>query len=326
MYRHPEQPCRVVLPALQEADDRRAEETAVPEKRITTTPFMLPHSSTLETIEQIAAIGGQGVNLYLGKIDSEGLTDDEVRAALDRHGIRPTCVLPHTWTILPTPAFFKGLPSEQDPHKRIDAICAALERVAAFEPLGITVAAGASGDAEQPLGPPEVVYEGVARVADAAAPLGLTVVYEMLAPRIGAPVSSFADTIDLLRTLDRPNLRLNSDVWHIWDHPDLHDNLAKVAQDLIIFDVCDIRFDERGPFDRELPGRGRDVATAMIATLLANGFDGWWKLEVFSDDGTYGQKLDGSYWELPPVEFLQRTRDAFEDCYAKAQAQLAGAA
>ena len=44
------------------------------------------------------------------------------------------------------------------------------------------------------------------------------------------------------------------------------------------------RHQERSPFDRELPGRGRGVAPGIMATLLRAGYRGWWELEIFSDD------------------------------------------
>ena len=107
-------------------------------------------------------------------------------------------------------------------------------------------------------------------------------------------------------------------VYHSWDEPGLHDQLRRYASRINSVQVCDIRQPERSPFDRELPGRGRSVAPAIIATLLGAGYDGWWELEIFSDDGTYGTALPDSYWAMPPRDFLTRAKKAFDESYALA--------
>jgi sugar phosphate isomerase/epimerase len=82
--------------------------------------------------------------------------------------------------------------------------------------------------------------------------------------------------------------------------------------------VCDIRDPERSRFDRELPGRGRGVAPEIMATLLRAGYQGWWELVIFSDDGIYGTTLQDSYWAMPPRTFLAQAKKAFDESYAQA--------
>ena len=71
-------------------------------------------------------------------------------------------------------------------------------------------------------------------------------------------------------------------------------------------------------FDRELPGRGRGVAPALTAALLAGGYQGWWKHEVFSDDGTFGEVFPDSYWKMPHEQLLEMVSAAFDACYTGA--------
>ena len=85
--------------------------------------------------------------------------------------------------------------------------------------------------------------------------------------------------------------------------------------------VCDVRDPERSSFDRELPGRGRATAPGIMASLLTAGYRGWWELEIFSDDGTFGTALPGSYWAMPPTGFLTQARAAFDSSYALATAR-----
>jgi sugar phosphate isomerase/epimerase len=108
------------------------------------------------------------------------------------------------------------------------------------------------------------------------------------------------------------------DVFHSWCEPDLHAHLREHAHRINSVHVNDVKVHERGGFDRELPGRGRDVAAGIIATLLEAGYDGGWELEIFSDDGTFGTDLPDSYWKWPHERMLEEAKSAFDATYARA--------
>jgi hypothetical protein len=61
-----------------------------------------------------------------------------------------------------------------------------------------------------------------------------------------------------------------------------------------------------------------------VASLLEGGYTGWWKLEVFSDDGTYGNDFPDSYWKMPHEDLLRLGYDAFSQVLhdAKELAQI----
>ena len=50
---------------------------------------------------------------------------------------------------------------------------------------------------------------------------------------------------------------------------------------------------------------------ALLGTLEAAGFDGWYDLEIFSDDGTFGADYPDSLWKLDPLEMLRRAKGGF---------------
>ena len=56
------------------------------------------------------------------------------------------------------------------------------------------------------------------------------------------------------------------------------------------------------------------------------GYDGWWELEVFSDDGSFGNAFPDSLWALPANEFLARAHDAFVREHGRALQLAADAA
>ena len=113
-------------------------------------------------------------------------------------------------------------------------------------------------------------------------------------------------------------------VFHSWSEPNLHEDLLRFGHRINSVQVCDIRDPERSPFDRELPGRGRGVAPGIMGTLLRAGYRGWWELEIFSDDGAYGTELEGSYWAMPPRDFLTQAKRAFDESYALAARSNSG--
>ena len=74
--------------------------------------------------------------------------------------------------------------------------------------------------------------------------------------------------------------------------------------------VCDVRRPTRSWCDRVLPGEGvADLAT-ILGALKAAGWRGYYDLEIFSDDGTFGTALPDSLWRLPPGELAARGRAA----------------
>src|SRR5690606_952780 len=135
-------------------------------------------------IEQAARTGAEAVGLWEGKFGPGD--DDAIAAALDKHNIRAGIVMPHHWTILPTPLDPGGYIGWET---KTEGIIKSLKRFARFKPLGIMVGPGVSGKAGERLGPVEHVEKGLARVADVAGEHGLRISFEPLAMRRGAAVA-----------------------------------------------------------------------------------------------------------------------------------------
>ena len=71
------------------------------------------------------------------------------------------------------------------------------------------------------------------------------------------------------------------------------------------------------PLSHPPPGRER----LHVREVAYHGYqraDGLYDIEIFSDDGTFGSELEGSYWAAPPEETLARAVAAFERCWAMA--------
>jgi len=182
----------------------------------------------------------------------------------------------------------------------------------------VLVGPGASGDPDHPAGPLDAVIDALPGLADVAADCGVTIGVELLAARRGSVISSLPGLVALLDEVGRDNLGIMFSIYHSWSEPNLHKDLLRYGKRINSVQICDIHDPERSRFDRELPGRGRGVAPEIMATLLRAGYQGWWELVIFSDDGTYGTALPGSYWAMPPRTFLAQAKEAFDESYAQA--------
>jgi sugar phosphate isomerase/epimerase len=279
--------------------------------------WCLPNNNSLQDIEQSARIGAGAVGLWEGKFrDGE---DDAIGEALRRHGIRAGVVMPHHWTILPTPLDPGGY---VDWKTKCDGICRSIRRLARFDPIGIMVGPGVSGDPAKRLSPDHVA-ESLERIAGVADDCGVRIAFEPLAMRRGAAISTLPETIALIDSVGRRNVDILLDVWHSWPEQNLHQQLRTHVKRLMGVQINDVREPERSWCDRMMPGEGRNVCTPILATLIEAGFTGWYDFEVFSDDGRWGNDFADSLWKLPHDEFLRRGRAAFDRCLDSANSMIA---
>ena len=285
-----------------------------PEPLYAVNSYSTPHNSIFEDIEQIAATGGRGIGLWEGKFGEDN--DGEIREALARHGLQPTFCVPAVHTVLPVP--FNRPGTATDPKARAALACESVERLSAFGPVAIVIGPGTSGDAEHPVGPLDAVAEGLAAIADRALECGATIAFELLAERRGSPLHTLPDIVGFVDDVGRSNVGVMFDFFHSWCEPDVLAHIEEFGSRINSVHVNDIRPEERGGFDRMLPGQGRGVAPGLIAALRRAGYEGWWELEVFSDDGTYGSDYPDSLWKMPHEELLRSSKAAFDDSYRRA--------
>lgn len=292
---------------------------AVPEPQFAVNSYSTPHNSIFDDIEQVARIGGRAVGVWEGKFAAGD--DHRIQDSLAAHGLGTSFAVPAMHAILSIPFDRPGLPS--DVSQRADLICASIDRLAPLRPQVIAIAPGTSGVAGAPPGSVEDIVRVLPRIADAAAAHGLRIGLELLAERRGSALGTFPDIVAVLDEVGRANVGILFDVFHSWCEPDLQERLRKYASRINSVQVCDVKVEERGGFDREYPGRGRGTAPEIVATLIEEGYTGYWELEVFSDDGTYGNDYADSYWKQPHEQFLREAKTAFDDTWAKALAIVA---
>jgi sugar phosphate isomerase/epimerase len=202
------------------------------------------------------------------------------------------------------------LPGPDDPHERIDAILRSLERLAAFEPAAIVCLTG-PGDRE-------TVVAGLRTIGARANELGLRIALEPF-QREGIEHWSIVNTLGeaaaLIDEVGSDAIGIQFDVWHLWNTPQLFDEIDEHAHRFVGVHVNDWRDPTRGWVDRALPGDGIADVPAILGALDRAGWDGYYDLEIFSDNGAFGTAYADSLWDLPVDELARRAKDSFTNCW-----------
>jgi sugar phosphate isomerase/epimerase len=108
------------------------------------------------------------------------------------------------------------------------------------------------------------------------------------------------------------------DVWHIWDSPDLLTLLEVHADRVVAVHLNDRREPTRSWCDRLLPGDGVADVPGIVGALRRGGYDGWFELEVVSDDGRFGSAFPDSLWRGDPVALIRAGREKFLRAWSRA--------
>jgi sugar phosphate isomerase/epimerase len=234
--------------------------------------------------------------------------DAEAIEALEASGLGSAAAIPAVPSILPLPL----MPGPADPQERVDAICASLHRLAAFKPSGIVCL---TGPGEQR----DAVVEGLRVIGEEAERAGVKVGLEPI-NRIGGEdwtmITSISEAVDLLDDADHPALGIQFDSWHIWNTPDVLDDIERYVDRFVGVHVADWREPTRGWADRVLPGEGVADLPAIVGALDRSGWSGYYDLEIFSDNGAFGNSWPGSLWDVPCEDLAWAGREAFARVWA----------
>ena len=232
------------------------------------------------------AAGAGAIGILEFKLDGV----DDVRGKLRESGLAVSACLPAAGSILPSPL----IPGPEEPEARVESICASVARLAGLEPSCVFFLTGPGDDRA-------TVVEGIRRIGEAGARHGVRVALEPIHPSqasLLSPVSTIASALELIGDAE---VGILFDTWH-------QDEVSHVE---LIFGVhvADRRDPTRSDFDRELPGGGSAPA---VRALVEAGYDGWFDVEVMSDDGTFGEAFPDSLWALPAEDIAQRAVAAME--------------
>jgi sugar phosphate isomerase/epimerase len=250
-----------------------------------------------EDLRAYRAAGVGGIGVCELKLDGVG----DAAARLRESGLAATHCVPAVPSILPLPP----MAGPQEPEARVEALCAGVRRLAELEPACVLFLTGPAGGREDA---PEVVREGIRAVADAGRAAGVRVALEPVHPSQAA-VFSFVHTIPgALELIGGEDVAIMLDTWHVSDPEAIAPWVDRVAG----VHVADRREPTRSDFDRVLPGDGVLDLGAVLRVLEAGGYDGWYDVEIFSDNGAFGDRFPDSLWDEDPFSLAARARERLE--------------
>jgi len=190
---------------------------------------------------------------------------------------------------------------DDDPNLRVEAMCRGIRGLAPIEPISFVFATGPLGDYE-PERAHEIAVDGLRTVARAAADVGARIAIEPMHSSIAADyswITNLPDAVALLDDIGEPNTGIMFDVWHLWDRPACSTRSAatpplrrRPRRRLARPNAQLVRSRTAGRRDRDVTG--------ILGALDEGGYDGWYELEVFSDDGRFGSEWEDSLWKLDP--------------------------
>jgi sugar phosphate isomerase/epimerase len=200
-----------------------------------------------------------------------------------------------------------------EPQARVDAICASIHRLAPFQPSGIVCLTGPAGEAD-PDGSRAVVVDGLRTIAREAERADMRIGLEPINREGGSDwtiINSIPEVVELIEEVDEAALGIQFDTWHLWNSETLLQDIERESHRFVGVHVADWREPTRNWADRVLPGDGVADLPAILGALDRAGWTAFYDLEIFSDNGAFGNAWPDSLWDRPAAELAQSARAAF---------------
>ena len=264
-------------------------------------PFSISQISTLsasfaDDVRAYAEAGVDAIGIWELKLADGSF--EEFRVS----GLGSATAVPLVPSVHPLPL----LPGPDTVRERIDTLLRSLEVLAPYGPAAILCFTG-PGDRE-------TAVRGVREVAREAERLGLRLAlepFQLEGIESWSILNTLGDAAAFVDEVGRDAVGIQFDVWHLWNTPDLLDEIPRYAHLLAGVHVNDWRQPTRGWADRVLPGNGAADLPAILGVLEDVGWAGFYDLEIFSDNGAFGSAYPDSLWDLDAAELARRGRDAF---------------
>jgi sugar phosphate isomerase/epimerase len=254
-----------------------------------------------EDLAAYRAAGATGIGVCELKVEG----DADAPRRLRESGLAATFCVPSIPSILP----LQPMPGPNEPEERVGAICDSVASLGRFEPDCVLFLTGPGPERRAE------VLEGIGRIAEAGERYGVRVALEPVHSSqhdVFSFVNTIPDALDLLDEAGTPSVGLIFDTWHLWDTDGVEEQIRARIGRIAGVHVCDVRDPTRNDFDRLLPGDGVAPLGELLRALDEAGYAGSYDVEIFSDDGTFGDPLPDSIWAQPAADVALACRRAFE--------------
>ena len=265
----------------------------------------------LEQVDVIARAGASGMGVCEGMLPSDVPTTRLTRH-LDAAGLAATVCLPALLSPLPLTLF----PGPDDPAERVVGLQESVRRLAPFRPEAIAILTGPQGpwDAGEAR---RIALEGIAAVNEVAKAEGVRLALEPIHKADHGAWSLVWDipqTVTLLDELGDDNVGILVDVFHLWDTPNVEEEIRAAGPRVAAVHVNDRGVDHRSWADRRIMGDGIAPVVGIVRAAEAAGYRGHYDCEIFSDNGSFGvADYDDSLWDLPADDLVRRCVQGWEN-------------
>ena len=268
--------------------------------------FSISQVSTLaasfaDDVRAYAEAGVDGIGLWEIKLDDDSLE------TLQASGLGSATAVPAVPSVHPLPL----LPGPDTVRERLDALLRSLDVLAPYAPAAILCFTG-PGDRE-------TAVRGVREIAREAERLGLQLAvepFQLEGIESWSILNTLGDAAEFVDELGSDAVGIQFDVWHLWNSQDVLDEIPRYAHLIAGVHVSDWREPTRGWADRVLPGDGAADLPAILGALEGAGWNGFYDLEIFSDNGAFGSAYPDSLWDLDAAELARHGRSAFAQVWS----------
>ena len=249
-------------------------------------------ASFAEDVRAYKAAGFDAIGIWESKLPTD---DDAALALLEPSGLIVANCIPLVPSVLPWD--LPGMEGPHDPQQRIDSLCASMNRLAKYHPAAVLVIAGPVGGFDEDTAR-KIAIRGLRDIAGAARSAGVRLGLEPIHPRQRVTtsfVTTIADTVDLLKDVNVPELGIMADTYNMWN--ETPQDLGAVAPRVTGVHVADAPA-EPGRDDRVLPLEGGTKSVELVSALAKQGWNGILDVEIFS--------TPERFWGLPTDEAARR--------------------
>jgi sugar phosphate isomerase/epimerase len=262
-----------------------------------------PDTTITEDIAIARNTHATGLSIDEGKIGDR--TPAEVAAEMKAAGIKAAACVPAVMAFLPG----ERLRGPDSVPERVALMQEGVRRLSELEPTSILCLTGPRGELPQAEAR-KVAADALHQLAETADEAGVPLSFETFRyaePQNLSLVFGLDDALAFLDEAGRPDIGLAYDIWHLWGSSDrLLEQTRELAPRVNVVQLNDYKEPLRSWNDRVLPGDGIADLPGIFAALREGGYDGWYDLEVFSDDGRWGMDFPDSVWKLPWEEQARR--------------------
>jgi sugar phosphate isomerase/epimerase len=262
------------------------------------------------TLEQdLAAYRGAGAG-GIGLIEVKVRADPDARARVKQSGMVVTNCVTAASSVLPR----RGLAEEPEQH--VAQLCDGIRLFAGFDPACVYFRLGGFGDLAPAAGR-ALAREGLRAVAEVGRAIGVPLAIEVVSRAEASFATTINDAADVLDAAGTGSaIGLVVDTFHLHEIDGWEPELRAQADRIVGVQIGDRRADERSPWDRAIPGEGTTELPYMLQVFEDIGWDGWYDIEIVSDNGFFREPLPESLWEIPPTELASRAVTGLQAAWA----------